>query len=360
MRSRKHSQVTEAQSLFEDVMDVDIIGGPSNQSERSVSPPPLREKSSRKRGKKKVVYSDGEGDDEFIDAGRIVNEEEDEEFVEEDSPRRKSGNLKKSGAGMRNRGKGLKEKERRGTVNDIVMKDERRASGKSSEGAATIAGTKRRRETISEPPVEEGANPENSISRTSSSISLSQPKEETLPPATIQPHLKMRKLPPIKKNKTAISYTSGPSTPVSSRGDSAAGESSTNPGLPIHVSLPRKPIAPLKKTNDIDLSSPDIYNSLFKGVASAPRVGVNSRLKEEERRRELMRMRDETRAARMAELQRNCFDLAAGQEKVARFEASLRNRNSPALYPNHLGSAIKYYVGRGYTQPFQGSPPKRL
>ena len=38
-----------------------------------------------------------------------------------------------------------------------------------------------------------------------------------------------------------------------------------------------KPVGPLKRTNDIDLSSPDIYNSLFKGGASAPRAGVNSR-----------------------------------------------------------------------------------
>lgn len=87
-------------------------------------------------------------------------------------------------------------------------------------------------------------------------------------------------------------------------------------------------------------------------------------------------MRDEARAARLAELevslsistvfpmfsipeghndsynkqpnlQRNTFDLLAGQEKVARFESQLKERNSPALYPNHLASAIKYLVQSG-------------
>ena len=68
------------------------------------------------------------------------------------------------------------------------------------------------------------------------------------------------------------------------------------------------------------------------------------RLKEEERKKELLKMRDEARAQRMAYLQKHAFkDLARGQERIALFEDELRARNSPALYPNHLGSAIKFY-----------------
>lgn len=274
MRNRSQSQATEAQSLFEDEIDVDIVGGSSYQVERSVSPPPVREKSSRRRGKKKVVYSDAEGDDEFIDAGRIVNDDEDGDFMEADSPPRKSGASRKSIGGTRGRGKGTKDKERKS--GEIIMKDERRAPGKPNEGNSVHVGAKRRRETISEPNTEEGTNPDNTISRTSSLVSSSQPKEENRPAASSQPLPKIRKLPTIKKNKSTTQL-SGPSTPVTAKGDSVAGGPSNNSSLPINVSLPRKPVGPLKRTNDIDLSSPDIYNSLFKGGASAPRAGVNSR-----------------------------------------------------------------------------------
>lgn len=70
---------------------------------------------------------------------------------------------------------------------------------------------------------------------------------------------------------------------------------------------------------------------------------IVSRLKEEERRKELMKMRDEARAARMAYLQKHSFDLTRGFERIMTFEDGLRARGSTALYPNHLGSAIKYY-----------------
>jgi len=55
-----------------------------------------------------------------------------------------------------------------------------------------------------------------------------------------------------------------------------------------------------------------------------------------------MKMRDEARAARLAELDRAPFDLLAGQEKVARFEAKLKARNSTALYPHHLAAVFKH------------------
>ena len=86
-----------------------------------------------------------------------------------------------------------------------------------------------------------------------------------------------------------------------------------------------------------------------------------------------MKMRDDARAARMAYLEvwscvistlsatdtrfykKNAFDLTRGQERIASFEEELRARNSPALYPNHLGSAIKFYYMR---QPTGAAGPE--
>ena len=87
--------------------------------------------------------------------------------------------------------------------------------------------------------------------------------------------------------------------------------------------------------------------------------------KEEERKKELHRMRDQERSRRMAELdaslspslmltyvadrrhsfQRSTFDLLAAQDKIGHFEAQLRERNSIALYPQHLGLYFKHKYG---------------
>ena len=60
--------------------------------------------------------------------------------------------------------------------------------------------------------------------------------------------------------------------------------------------------------------------------------------------------------------QKNAFSLLGPQEKVARFEAKLRTRNSPAIFPNHLGSALKLIwqsrqAGR-CVRPFKKDPAR--
>ncbi|KAH8117605.1 hypothetical protein DFH11DRAFT_1541835 [Phellopilus nigrolimitatus] len=352
--SERMSQPPDAENLFED--DVDVVGtGTEGAGTRSPSPGPSRavKDPARKRHKKKtaVVYSDDE-DDEYtnMDAkGRGARDNRGDDFTADSPPQRKRrGTVSARGRG----GRGARDKDRGNGAGEVVMKDERKASVPAADAGKAGAGTKRRRETLSEAGGVAAAEAE-----APGSAGPAQPAPVAAVPAAPQddqpPPAKMRKLPTIKKNKSLVAPGAAASGPAPPSGAAAkpGGAGGTPSGAPLHVSLPRKPVAPVPKTADVDLFSPDIYASLFKGGASTPRAGINPRqvlrlVREEERRKELMKMRDEARAARMAELQKNSFDMLAGQEKVARFEAKLRARNSPALFPNHLGSAIKYIVAK--------------
>ncbi|KAI6039075.1 hypothetical protein EDC04DRAFT_1826882 [Pisolithus marmoratus] len=73
---------------------------------------------------------------------------------------------------------------------------------------------------------------------------------------------------------------------------------------------------------------------------AAPGSGLTRREKEEERRKELNRMRDEARAKR-AEEAKISFDLQAQAEKIARFERRLRAENSSVLHPNFLAAKFR-------------------
>ncbi|KAF9451024.1 hypothetical protein P691DRAFT_654317, partial [Macrolepiota fuliginosa MF-IS2] len=91
-------------------------------------------------------------------------------------------------------------------------------------------------------------------------------------------------------------------------------------------------------TTDLDLSNPSLYAELFKNPAgNASRTGLNRRAKEEERRKELDKMRDEYKTT-FAEQAKLSFDLQDQAEKMARFEELLRRRHSSALYPNFLAA----------------------
>jgi len=216
---------------------------------------------------------------------------------------------------------------------------------------ALAVGTKRRIEAVSET-----ASEDTIVVSQSSSTGTLVPQSQSQSQNSRPPPQK-KKLPTIKKNKPPLGASSTtaaaqlaskavPQNSVPVEAKPAVG-SSLSPAF--GVNLPKKPrTVPTIETADVDLSSPDVYASLFKtSVASTPRAGVNTKVKEEERRKELHKMRDEARAARLAELEKNTFDLLAGQEKVACFESQLKERNSPALYPNHLASAIKYLVQSG-------------
>ncbi|KAL5529023.1 hypothetical protein ACEPAG_4997 [Sanghuangporus baumii] len=350
--SMSQSNAPDPDKLFEVDENVDVINRSPQNDMMDIdipdrAPTPVPGPFSRRRSfKKKVtaIYSDE--DDDYVDAGRKQEDKDDEDFVVEDSPPvRKSATGRK---GAKGRGKGAKEKG--GGFGEIMIKDERKlpASAGAPSGTAgdAKAGTKRRRETVSEanapPDTQPGPTGVPAQSSSTAPAQASQPKDGA---SSVLPPFKIRKLPPIKKNKnlagvTSTTPSSGVSTPSVSAPAPAASINTTNPSdLPLHTSLPRKPPAP--KTSDVDLTSPDIYNSLFKTGAPTARAGSDSRVKELARRRELMKMRDEARAVRMANLQKKTFNLLGPQDKVARFEAKLRARNSPAVYPNHLGSALK-------------------
>ncbi|KAI5122967.1 hypothetical protein M0805_006846 [Coniferiporia weirii] len=350
------SQPRDAGKLFEDDANVDVVGTADDDNDRErrvrTRSPSAGAGTARKRNKKKatVVYSDEE--DDYVDAkGKGVREDRDDDFISDSPPPRKGG---RKGTGS-TRGRGKASRDKSSGVGEIVMKDERKVA------AETKAGVKRRRaatllegEPSADTETSGGASMSTSVSLPQSLSSASAAPQSQSQSQEDQPPLpKMRKLPTIKKNKSLIASgtpTSGPSTPSASTSASTktAGNANTifTPAgaLPIHVSLPRKPMTPVPKTTDVDLFSPDIYASLFKGGSSAPRAGINPRVKEEERRKELLKMRDEAKAVRIAELQKNSFDLLAGQETVARFETKLREHNSAALFPNYLGSAIKFIM----------------
>ncbi|TDL27472.1 hypothetical protein BD410DRAFT_782556 [Rickenella mellea] len=353
---QKRLSISDPQSsqLEEDdyvAMDVDIesFGDSAGQPLQSSSTkPPLQDvsvsrgesHSKRKPKKKNVVYSDD-------DVGRIKSpgydaavDESDDEFMPESPPDR-SVKLGKHSIGAvktkakRHGGKG------RGSAADEGINARKMSRTDVSSNKSTRT---KRPLTENEGDVLDEA-PESKVDRLTSETT---PLNDGDPPPE-EPAQKKRKLPTIKKNKNlaATAVSSGTSTPVnpsSSRPLTApAGVDPTVKSLlNPNNSLPRKPAASLGGA-DIDLSNSDIYNSLFKsGGGHTPKSGLNRREKEEERRKELDQMRDEARAARLSSLQRTSFDLLAGQEKVARFEAKLKERNSVALFPAHLCSYLKH------------------
>ncbi|KAF7789514.1 hypothetical protein EIP86_000460 [Pleurotus ostreatoroseus] len=169
-------------------------------------------------------------------------------------------------------------------------------------------------------------------------------KEPTPPP------LKKRKLPTIKKNKPSAGSTasSTPSTskPVPKPEASAAGSSGNGTGTDAFALGQRKTAANLGNA-DFDLRDASVYAQLFtKPGGSTPNSGLNRKEKEEERKKELNKMREEARAKRAEEAQKTSFDLQAAAEKIARFEERLQARKSMAVYPNILGAAFKETYAR--------------
>ncbi|KDR81610.1 hypothetical protein GALMADRAFT_239669 [Galerina marginata CBS 339.88] len=141
---------------------------------------------------------------------------------------------------------------------------------------------------------------------------------------------KKLKLPTIKKTK--LPGTSGLNTPTSAT-------TSRKPPLEIgannklnHDGVRKN----LMGKTDIDLSNKSIYQELFLKTGSVD-GGTPRRAKEEERRKELNRMRDEAIARRSTDAQQS-FDLQAQFDKISRFEEKLRTEHSSALYPNFMAA----------------------
>ncbi|CCM03109.1 uncharacterized protein FIBRA_05229 [Fibroporia radiculosa] len=306
---------------------------PAKASKRKSGKPKVDGKStSERRSKRTVVWTDDE-DDEFVDAGRIMDSE-DEDFAPESAPPSKKGavtkgkGLKPSGGTKGARGRGKKEEK------EIIVRDERKLppaapSAPKDRSAVPAANSKRpapkddRQVAVAEPAAAEKAQEP-------------VPLEEAAPPLP-----KKRKLPTIKKNKASAT----PSTPSVAAVSPAVGEkkdAAADVITPVGVAA-RKPAATANNA-DFDLRDKSVYAQLFTKASppggTTPNSGLNRKEKEEERRKELNKMRDDARAKRADEAKRS-FDLQSAHDKIARFEEKLRARKSIAAFPNILGAYFK-------------------
>ncbi|CAL1705070.1 unnamed protein product [Somion occarium] len=290
-------------------------GKSRHKSSKSVAGP-----SQKKSSKKRVILSDEEEEAE-VD---VVVYEEDKEF-EYELPKKSIGGKGKSIIATKSssrKSKGGKEI----SDKDVAFRDERRLAPPipSSSKDVPPPRTKRARPKVEDLDVTE-------LFTSTTADLIVRDREPTPPP----PPPKKPKLPTIKKNKPPATGSAAATRPPLTR---AAPEKTDANGLPIP--LARKPAGPASNA-DFDLRDKSVYAQLFtKPGGTTPDSGLNRKEKEEQRRRELNRMRDEARAKR-AEEAKHAFDLQAAANKIAKYEDKLRARKSTALFPNILGASFK-------------------
>ncbi|KAJ7063301.1 hypothetical protein C8F01DRAFT_70648 [Mycena amicta] len=296
----------------------------SPPSEASTSRNPYRAKPRRKKASNAVV---SEPDSDEFDAADepeseldLPMDDDDGYMSEPKSTGKRAGGRKTKAPSKGGKGKDIK----------IMARDERKKRPADSESAGTPASKRSKTklgdvldvvgDLVNSPPVREDAAP---------------PK---------------KKLPTIKKNKPGNEpSTVGPpaaSTPAVATKSSAPPRSEEDSKLPLPMVAARKqPVGP--QSVDLDLSNPTMYAQLFNksGVANSTSSGFSRRDKEEERRKELNKMRDEARAKRLNEAMPP-FDLQGQTDKIIRFEEKLRMARSPAVYPNHLAGGLKQMQGK--------------
>ncbi|KAI0819224.1 hypothetical protein BC628DRAFT_1333433 [Trametes gibbosa] len=271
-------------------------------------------KSSTKRSRRAVVWTDDEDDDEFDDPDVVMTDDDD--FDPEPGYRKVGtgkGKSGKVGAGkIVGKTKAMKEEK------EIVFRDERKLP-------AAQDSSKRPR------PQEEGQ--KNTVPS-----ALDLVDEVSLP--------KKRKLPTIKKNKPSTAGSTAPSTPSVVKPVASVPEKTQTLLTPAPTSNQVGARKPAGASADLNLLDSSVYSELFKSKPglSAPNSGLNRKQKEEERKKELHRMRDEARAKREAESE-NAFDLQAAPDKVERFVLH-RLRHSTARFPNVLGATFKEMYDR--------------
>ncbi|KAJ7155967.1 hypothetical protein C8R43DRAFT_1125871 [Mycena crocata] len=273
----------------------------------------VRSKPSNKKKRSKIVLSDPESEefDPMDDESEVEApvDDDDEYMSEPKNPVKRAGKAEPK---------------------EIMAKDERKRPVDASEPAFV------KRPRTKAPPKSGG---ETIIDVVGEAPSGDGPpaKEEAAP---VPPK---KKLPQIKKNKPA-NTVGGPVpasavTPTQSVAAKAApliaGEESKLPPL---TGVTRKVTLPASA--DVDLSNPMMYAQLFKSGGGSTPSGFSRREKDEERRKELNKMRDEARAKRINEAP-PAFDLQGQMDKIIRFEERLRTSRSPAVYPNFLAGALK-------------------
>ncbi|KIJ17407.1 hypothetical protein PAXINDRAFT_154695 [Paxillus involutus ATCC 200175] len=306
-----------------------------------------------------VVYSDNDESDIDIEADfteddlldeaalSFVDPDDDDDFMVHSAPKRGGSKAKaggtsrsKSGKGQAGmlriaKGKGSKEKDK-DRVNDgdneIFMRDERKlpvppvtTSRASSAAAQTQVSDLFASDEATAALTTTGA-------ASASDSTVPQPAKDTPDPSIA----KKRKLPTIKKTKTPGSTVIPSST--AHKPPPPPAQEPTKSSLP--TAEQRKQA--LTGVRDVDLADSKIYAELFnKGTGgNTPRSGLNRREKEEERRKELDKMRDEARARR-AEEAKFTFDLQSQADNIARFEQRLRAENSTVLHPNFLAAKFR-------------------
>ncbi|KAI0372889.1 hypothetical protein BV20DRAFT_1050317 [Pilatotrama ljubarskyi] len=287
----------------------------SSSKARAKESKSAKSKAPGKKPRRQVVWTDDE-DEEFDDPEVVVTDDDDFD-PEPDYSSKKAGKGKsgKAGAGKAGtKGKSAKEKEEK----EIAFRDERKLP-------PSVPASSQRLQVQ-----DQGL-------RSNSALPVELPDEASLP--------KKRKLPPIKKNKPSTAGSTAPSTPSAAKAAVAATEKkeTLTPAPTSNQVGTRKPAG---ASTDLNLLDSSVYSELFKSTpgASTPNSGLNRKQKEEERRRELNRMRDEARAKRQAEA-KNSFDLQAAPEKIERFVLH-RLRHSTARFPNVLGATFKEMYDR--------------
>ncbi|KAF8212237.1 hypothetical protein K438DRAFT_2010496 [Mycena galopus ATCC 62051] len=286
----------------------------------------------------KVVVSDPESEEfEFdpVDESEpeMLMEDDDDEYMSEpkSTGKRVGGTKGKAAKG----GKGKKKPEPK----EIMARDERKRPIQETAESTAAPATKRAR---TKPAQKSGAEIVVDVVGDASAVpSGTPPPREDAVPAPAK-----KKLPPIKKNKSVTGASAVPaasgavtSTPsIPAKPAPLIAEESKLP-LPVVGAGTRKTTLPASA--DVDLSNPMMYAALFNksGGGSTP-SGFTRREKDEERRKELNRMRDEARAKRINEAAPP-FDLQGQMDKIARFEEKLRNSRSPAVYPNFIAGGLK-------------------
>ncbi|KAG6897574.1 hypothetical protein C0992_000162 [Termitomyces sp. T32_za158] len=210
---------------------------------------------------------------------------------------------------------------------------EERKAGRTQQSNSTEtsqkAKTKRMREAEDEPV--DVVNDAETIK--TGTRSPSPPKEPAPPPA------KRHKYPTIKKNKVAGATTDpapAPSLKTSSNAVTKSTATATKAPDILKPNVAGSRVPPMMVGNaDFDLRDESVYKALFnQSGGSTPRSGLARQKKDEERRKELNKMRDEARAKRLSEMTPS-FNLQAQYERIKRFEETLGRRCS---FPNVLAA----------------------
>ncbi|KAI0928919.1 hypothetical protein AcV7_008735 [Taiwanofungus camphoratus] len=324
----------------------------SNQSKSKVGSKGVAlgsSKSTGRRSKRTVVWTDDEDEEQgSIDAGQIMAPD-DEDFTPEPAPPQpKKGattskvKAGKAGAGAKGgKGKIKKEKEEK----EFYMKDERKLPpqtvSSTAKEASSSATAHAKRPLHKDDEVDSATHTPSVATTDVQDIATvdSKTKDVTPPPP------KKLKLPTIKKNKLPAANSTTPSTPSAplkpthTTSEKELDTTTLPPITPGSIAA-RKLMTPAGNA-DFDLRDKSVYAQLFsKPAGSTPNSGLNRKEREEERRKELNRLREEARAKRVEEA-KHTFDLQAPQEKIQRFEEKLRARQSIARFPNILGASFK-------------------